>query len=398
MMMICSSCPQFLFLMAKQVNLVALAGLKPPPPPPLEEFVAVIRKISEGGKQEADDPVNGPLFAKKETKRLSGAQGVQRSGILHFLTFVDFCEDNGLKYDSLDEYLRGWARRTIFPVYLFDDEADVESCKQQRATQNFPLKELSADSWRSYVNGMMRAYNATAPKIALAAFVDRQFPLLNEFAAPVLKRERGVRAMEAAQRTTPGILTEEELLSLRTRFDANNVLQMQRWNLLIFGFRTGLRAEVLSRLTTKSLLLSQVDGQKTLSFVVGSMKNMPADMAHDAHLFRQVIVSSPDPSVCAIAAFERQCELLRGTASSASGENDFLFRTVTLFSKDLFRTFFVCLGNRFTLTIACLGNRFTLTVACLGNRFTLTDPCLGNRLLFDDGDMFFLSSVFVLNG
>jgi hypothetical protein len=103
-----------------------------------------IRDLAKGTKKEAEDPVNGTLFAPAP-KKLSGAQGVQRSAVVHFLAFADFCSDIGATYPSLDEFFRAWGRRSVIPQHQFSTLNEVEKCTAERQAQNTTLKEMSGD-------------------------------------------------------------------------------------------------------------------------------------------------------------------------------------------------------------------------------------------------------------
>ena len=52
------------------------------------------------------------------------------------------------------------------------------------------------------------------------------------------------------------VLQDEELETLWDKVDSTNTYDAQRWNILILGFRTGLRGECLKRLQVGSFEVS----------------------------------------------------------------------------------------------------------------------------------------------
>eukprot|EP00667_Euglena_gracilis_P026437 EG_transcript_31825 len=167
--------------MAKRQNLVWEASLKAPPS--LELFVAEMQKAAAVVKNNPEDPVNGPLFRLRPKK--PDSQNMQRASLAQFLSFVDLCNQLGVKYSSIDEFLRAWGRRCIQAVFLFDEQETIEVCNKQREEQNVSVRETSADSWRNHVNALMRVYNQRVPDVFLVASAPRQFPLLNELSHPL---------------------------------------------------------------------------------------------------------------------------------------------------------------------------------------------------------------------
>ena len=127
------------------------------------------------------------------------------------------------------------------------------------------------------------------------------------------------------------ILQDDELPTLWNTVNFNNAFESQRWNILILGYRTGLRGECLQRLQVGSFRKSQCsDGTQMLTCVLGSMKNHQASLSKvDVALLKQQLLPCSDPRFCAIEAYERQCKLPRPPIDSTFGGQDALFRTCT---------------------------------------------------------------------
>ena len=125
---------------------------------------------------------------------------------------------------------------------------------------------------------------------------------------------------------------EEELGKLHAENGRFGVLYEQRWNILVVGFRTGLRSEVLRRLQVDSFSEGVTEkGERMLTVVVGSMKNLPSDLGRaDAAMFKQVIVAGPEEKYCAVAAIQRQQALARKAPQSPEEGQNWLFRNCKL--------------------------------------------------------------------
>ena len=103
---------------------------------------------------------------------------------------------------------------------------------------------------------------------------------------------------------------------------------VQRYNIIVLGYRMGLRPDNLRRLHLAMVNLGTLaNGQKVLTLVIGNMKNMRGKLSKiNVALFRQQVIQAAHPEFCASAAFERQCELLSRAQAPGNGPN-YLFRT-----------------------------------------------------------------------
>jgi hypothetical protein len=249
------------------------------------------------------------------------------------LDFVLLCRELSAEYTSLDLWLMGWAKWVLDPKFLFSTAAAAAEFSQKRREQcgeKHKFHSKVPQTFRTYMNALQRVNNSSGG-VAIIPSSKRQFPEFNRLMTEVLKKERGARAVRMAS-SESGVLLESELEKLFGKKPPCSVFHDQRWNILVVGFRTGLRSEVLRRLQVESFAEGVTeDGMPMLTIVVGSMKNMPSDLARaDAAMFKQVVVSSVDERFCAMAAIKRQMALVaKAPRSSEEGEN-FLFRSCTL--------------------------------------------------------------------
>ena len=92
------------------------------------------------------------------------------------------------------------------------------------------------------------------------------------------------------------LLDDAELLLLHDNTNFKSVYENQRYNVVVIGFRTGLRPESLEYLTVNMIKFGvQEDGREFFRLHVGNMKNLPATMDHmDAAIFKQIVLAHAD--------------------------------------------------------------------------------------------------------
>ena len=76
-------------------------------------------------------------------------------------------------------------------------------------------------------------------------------------------RERTSRCVKQAQTPTMTVLVEADLAKLHANVDWEDVLEVQRWNLLLLGFRSGLRAETIWRLRESAICEKVIDEKRS---------------------------------------------------------------------------------------------------------------------------------------
>ena len=109
------------------------------------------------------------------------------------------------------------------------------------------------------------------------------------------------------------VLLDSDLLVLYEHVDFSPLYETQRWCMLLFMFRTGLRPESLGRLLVESVVIREENGEPMgyLEFALGTMKNLPGKLAKCyPALFKQRVHPCPNARVCALEAYTKQCTLL----------------------------------------------------------------------------------------
>lgn len=106
-----------------------------------------------------------------------------------------------------------------------------------------------------------------------------------------IRRMREKKCVASAQKGENEILADEELEILFNDTNFNNAFENQRYNILIWGFRTGMRPEMIQHVQTEALVVGTAkDGVSTLCSILGNMKNLPPTMNNaDLDLFQHPI-------------------------------------------------------------------------------------------------------------
>ena len=98
-----------------------------------------------------------------------------------------------------------------------------------------------------------------------------------------------------AQKGDKRILEDTELETIYNTVNFQSVYEVQRWNILIFGFRTGLRPESLERLQAAAFKRGvSDDGRKYIMPLLGTMKNQQGLDKAEMALLQQKILSAED--------------------------------------------------------------------------------------------------------
>jgi hypothetical protein len=108
-------------------------------------------------------------------------------------------------------------------------------------------------------------------------------------------RERREKAIAEAQQPDAQLLTDAELLSLHAATNFEQMWQRQRYNMIVFGFRTGLRPSTMEILKCNMLRIRHTDdGETLMEVVIGNMKNLPPDVDKlDAGLYKLQVLQHP---------------------------------------------------------------------------------------------------------
>ena len=169
----------------------------------------------------------------------------------------------------------------------------------------------------------------------------RQFPQMTDIMKVALTREACRIAVNAPHvGFDDNVLTDDDLPRLRDATEFNKPLHVQRFNQLIFAYRTGFRPEMMRNLKVGSFKTEvDVNGRKVLTVILGSMKQLVQDMSKsDLALFKCPIMQGDNPMFCAVAAVERQLQLLKnvGGVDNENPDPDApLFRSVRTYSESL---------------------------------------------------------------
>jgi hypothetical protein len=277
----------------------------------------MLRKWREGEDFIPVDPLQGSILESVVPKKRSGAQSSDRAAVNCALDFAQICELCEVTYQDLDAWFKGWACWALNVHFLFDDnEAAVKFQEHRESTQgiHLPLRNMSPSSFRTYANAVCRKFNEVEPAdgVYLLASSVKQFKALNEVMKKTLMKEGKEKALRSGPDFENDVLVAAELELLYSQTNFACAYQAQRYNMIIMGFRTGFRPEMLVRLHVGSLVESKdSDGRRVLTVCLESMKNLVQDMSKaDIALFKCPIIEGPDARYCAVRAIDRQLQLL----------------------------------------------------------------------------------------
>ena len=321
--------------MAKRVANLLDANL--PVPPRVPEFLEVLQKYKANLRAPAKkDPVHGDMLNK--TRKLCGSENAERAAVNSALNFVALCTHLQAVYEDLDDWFVAWGAWIIDEELLCDLAEDVAAMRARRKEQaggKFKVKHHPVGSFRTYLNAVARVYTQTVPEVILVPSSKRQFPKLTRLLKEPIRKERLWKTVRKSRAVDAAVLSEAELPMIRETVDFDNALQVQRWTLLLLGFRSGLRAETLRSMVSAAIRFEGQGPERKATFMIGNMKNLPADMDHvDRALFQQVLVAGPDAKYCALEALALQFALLE-KAKEAGRDAQWLFRTVWTYGATL---------------------------------------------------------------
>ena len=275
----------------------------------------------------------GTLYdGSKATADAKGTGGVKKC----VLTLACDYDDTLLRHNdvpaTLDDWFEGLAKFCLNPNVLFKDPKKQQECWEQRVQlcgNHCKPRSTTPGSVVTYANSLAALYKESSNANKFIMSNKALFPKYNL----LMKNAGNEHALLKSLDDTPEveILKDDELPTLWSNVNFNNPFEAQRWNILILGYRTGLRGECLQRLQVASFRRSlSSDGTQMLTCVLGSMKNHQASLNKvDVALLKQQILPCADPRFCAIAAYDRQCNLPRPPMDSEFGGQDALFRTCT---------------------------------------------------------------------
>ena len=141
----------------------------------------------------------------------------------------------------------------------------------------------------------------------------------------VFLRERREKAITEAQQPDVQLLTDAELLTLHAATQFNQLLQQQRYNLIVFGFCTGLRPSTRELLKCNMLRVRHdEDGQTLMEVVIGDMKNLAPHVDKlVAGLHKLQVLQHPDPRcftfTCKQVFFDDMCQSMRSQRTPTTG-------------------------------------------------------------------------------
>jgi hypothetical protein len=308
-----------------------------PPPSELASTLKAWKLKQEQKKTTAPppDPVHGTNFNASLPTKKKGTAGTEMSGVLCFLEFLKLCGTLNATYHTADQLCMAWGRWVINPKFICntpEEATTVSHTRKEQCGELFRAYCLPVASFRTYVNGMTRAFTEESGQ-AFVASSRKQMPEFQIFMGNAIERSRSANAVHHAMHADVEVIQEEEYKKMMD-INVEHLLMQQRQNILALAYCTGLRADSIARLTLDSFQQSTLpDGRRTMTIVLGNLKNLPAEMNKcDAAMFKQIIVQGPDARYCPIEAIDRQFHLVR-TGSRNQSDDGTLFRSIMNFDR-----------------------------------------------------------------
>jgi hypothetical protein len=187
---------------------------------------------------------------------------------------------------------------------------------------------MDPSSFCGYVNAVVLCYNSKGGAVPFYPHCRVTFPDFTKWTTVYTQKYRTFLAKNP--KPLRRVLQESDLELLATVLENENVVEIQKFNAVIIGFRTGLRAETLRNLTFDCL------GDLTADIItpcIANAKNVQATLeTADMQFFRRPIMKSPDARFCAVEAFKRQLKLV---GDKKDAENNWIFRAASRNGKAL---------------------------------------------------------------
>ena len=143
-----------------------------------------------------------------------------------------------------------------------------------------PFRKLGVTTFRTYINSIGSVFNKNGgtPKIAMTS--KTQFPLFVAFIAKCATRHLVDEAAATANKATIcNVLQDNDLQKLFEKTNFTRAYKAQSYNLIIFGYRTGLRGDSLMKFQETSLSIEEVDAAEIVKFHLGTMKKHAGHLA-----------------------------------------------------------------------------------------------------------------------
>ena len=272
----------------------------------MERFVEVLTSQKEPKQQSHGDATRFvDLFDDADINAQPNGTGKVDVGAIHLaLQFENLRTTKGAHYSSLDEWLVGLGKFVPEPTQLFDAKEKQESCIKERAALYEERKRVRVQkptNFRTYVNGLGRVYSCALDTQPITPSNKSVFPEYNKFMAACIGRARVNDAIDEADAEEVEVLRDDEPPKLHAAVDWNDASEVQRYNIVILGYRTGLRADTLEKFLVDCFNLKVMDNGEMLTPVVANVKNLAASLTRiDNALFKQQIVQCIDEHFCAM--------------------------------------------------------------------------------------------------
>jgi hypothetical protein len=150
----------------------------------------------------------------------------------------------------LDDSFLGWDRWSLDLREMYSDEEQIAACLRARAEKagdTFKLRSMPVLSFRTYINGLAHLFKVSVqtPQAIVISSIT-QFPKLNAFLAPLLSRAMDKKAANWKGDPISKVLVQPELVQVVAMAEElGRPLDIQRQNILVLGYSTGYRGEVL---------------------------------------------------------------------------------------------------------------------------------------------------------
>ena len=253
----------------------------------LDTIIEVSQKPLASGKR-GKDHLYGDSIHSVESKGGVPTSTFQ-AGLKVVQEFEAMRQDNNIEFKGLDAWSESMAMFVVDLVAMTGDVDGQTTIFDRRKRLCGDKYKLSPLSLRTYVNALAKAYNQATDGHGVVFSSFTQFPMFNTFMEIFCTSWRETLGLKEIATGDVEVLLDSDLLVLYEHVDFSPLYETQRWCMLLFMFRTGLRPESLGRLLVESVVIREENGEPMgyLEFVLGTMKNLPSKLAKcDAALFK----------------------------------------------------------------------------------------------------------------
>lgn len=180
-------------MMNKHTQVLVDAGL--PVAPPVSTFIEGLKEFVHDKEMPGPDPEDGMFgdaFANsKNDRKPPGTEKARMLAIAAALEFEAVRISKGVELTKLDDWLVAFAKFTMDPEAMIDEEEKQKELKERRVELCGELakpKSWSPSTLRTYVNALATAWKSLGHGDTIVPYSEKQFPRFTLFMSSCITR------------------------------------------------------------------------------------------------------------------------------------------------------------------------------------------------------------------